>query len=114
VAAIVGEIPLDVLIIVALLIFWTIDKIFFGGFFFNQDSEEVSDNEIDNSEMQKKMNSKLSLNSRQKDQIRTCSFGKCRSLAFRSSEYCWKHQEEEPHTSDGMLTENWWEYDGSN
>ena len=108
-SATLEEVPLDFLILVAGIVFWAIDKFFFGGIFFNQDSEEVSANEIDNYEMQKKMSSKLAPSSRQKDQIRACSFGKCRSLAYRSSEFCWKHQEEEPHTSDGLLTENWWE-----
>ena len=28
---------------------------------------------------------------------RKCQFADCRSLAFRSTDYCWKHQEGKPH-----------------
>ena len=33
-----------------------------------------------------------------------CQFADCRSLTFRSTDYCWKHQEGMPHDSDGPVT----------
>ncbi len=43
-----------------------------------------------------------------------CQFADCRSLTFRSTDYCWKHQEGKPHESDGPWKPNsegsfWWE-----
>tara|TARA_B100000676_G_C17753045_1_gene667575 strand:- start:367 stop:645 length:279 start_codon:yes stop_codon:yes gene_type:complete len=43
-----------------------------------------------------------------------CQFADCRSLTFRSTDYCWKHQDGKPHESDGPLKPNagdsfWWE-----
>ena len=43
-----------------------------------------------------------------------CEFDSCRSLTFRSTDYCWKHQEGKPHESDGPWKPNsedsfWWE-----
>ena len=45
---------------------------------------------------------------------RKCQFADCRSLTFRSTDYCWKHQEGKPHESDGPWKPNagdsfWWE-----
>ena len=51
---------------------------------------------------------------------RKCQFADCRSLTFRSTDYCWKHQEGKPHeknpeitstpekTSQKPITEIWW------
>ena len=44
-----------------------------------------------------------------------CEFDSCRSLTFRSTDYCWKHQGGEPHESDGPTPirnngeSSWWE-----
>ena len=43
-----------------------------------------------------------------------CQFADCRSLTFRSTDYCWKHQDGKPHESDGPWKPNagdsfWWE-----
>ena len=44
-----------------------------------------------------------------------CQFANCRSLTFRSTDYCWKHQEGVSHDSDGPVTvpttgdSSWWE-----
>ena len=44
-----------------------------------------------------------------------CEFDSCRSLTFRSTDYCWKHQDGKPHESDGPATirtngeASWWE-----
>ena len=44
-----------------------------------------------------------------------CQFEDCRSLTFRSTDYCWKHQEGAPHNSDAPVTvptngdSSWWE-----
>ena len=44
-----------------------------------------------------------------------CEFDSCRSLTFRSTDYCWKHQDGKPHESDGPVTiptngeTSWWE-----
>jgi len=35
-----------------------------------------------------------------------CQFADCRSLTFRSTDYCWKHQEGKPHESDGPWKPN--------
>jgi len=48
-------------------------------------------------------------------QSKKCEFGGCRSLNFRSTDYCWKHQEGKPHQSDGPIPirttgeSSWWE-----
>jgi hypothetical protein len=44
-----------------------------------------------------------------------CEFDSCRTLTFRSTDYCWKHQDGKPHESDGPATirtnleDPWWE-----
>ncbi|MBR80106.1 MAG: hypothetical protein CMA88_04940 [Euryarchaeota archaeon] len=38
-----------------------------------------------------------------------CSYGNCKSLTFRSTDYCWKHQDGKPHVTDGPA---WWEEGG--
>ena len=49
-----------------------------------------------------------------KHRSQKCQFADCRSLTFRSTDYCWKHQEGKPHESDGPRKPNagdsvWWE-----
>ena len=34
---------------------------------------------------------------------RKCQFADCRSLTFRSTDYCWKHQEGKPHEKTSYL-----------
>jgi len=41
-----------------------------------------------------------------RDPSKKCEFDKCRSLSYRSTDYCWKHQGGKPHDSDYT---NWWE-----
>jgi hypothetical protein len=38
-----------------------------------------------------------------------CSYGNCRSLSYRSTDYCWKHQDGKAHITDGPA---WWEEGG--
>ena len=44
-----------------------------------------------------------------------CEFGSCRSLTYRSTDYCWKHQSGKPHEYDGPFQtrtngeSSWWE-----
>tara|TARA_B100000029_G_C17153082_1_gene806768 strand:- start:180 stop:440 length:261 start_codon:yes stop_codon:yes gene_type:complete len=38
-----------------------------------------------------------------------CSYGNCNSLNFRSTDYCWKHQDGKAHVTDGP---SWWEEGG--
>ena len=43
-----------------------------------------------------------------------CQFADCRSLTFRTTDYCWKHQDGKPHESDGPWKPDsedsfWWE-----
>ncbi len=38
-----------------------------------------------------------------------CSYGNCNSLTFRSTDYCWKHQDGKAHVTDGPA---WWEEGG--
>ncbi len=54
----------------------------------------------------------VSLANHQRDN--KCQFANCRSLTFRSTDYCWKHQEGRPHESDGpwkpdAVDSFWWE-----
>ena len=46
----------------------------------------------------------------QRKQLVKCAMDHCNSLSFRSSEYCWKHQDGKRHETDGP---GWWEEGGS-
>ncbi len=69
---------------------WLIDHFFNDGKFFDDDEED-------------------STNAQKRPMPAKCSFDNCNSLAFRSSEYCWKHQEGKAHVTDGP---SWWEEGG--
>ena len=47
---------------------------------------------------------------RQRKQLVKCAMDHCNSLSFRSSEYCWKHQDGKRHETDGP---GWWEEGGT-
>ena len=49
-----------------------------------------------------------------KHRSQKCQFADCRSLTFRTTDYCWKHQDGKPHESDGPWKPDaedsfWWE-----
>ena len=61
-------------------------------------------------------NSPVSFDNSQTVKFRSqkCQFADCRSLTFRTTDYCWKHQDGKPHESDGPWTPDaeesfWWE-----
>ena len=39
--------------------------------------------------------------------LRNCSYDGCYALSFRSTDYCWRHQDETP--SEPEAEANWWE-----
>ena len=46
---------------------------------------------------------------RQANQLRQCKLSRCNSLAFRTTDYCWKHQDHASSKSEPEPEENWWE-----
>ena len=61
-------------------------------------------------------NSPVSFDNSQAVKFRSqkCQFADCRSLTFRTTDYCWKHQDGKPHESDGPWKPDaedsfWWE-----
>ncbi len=48
---------------------------------------------------------------RQSNQLIKCAVEGCNALAFRSTDYCWKHQDEPPLVSEPKPEQesNWWE-----
>ena len=61
-------------------------------------------------------NSTVSFDNSQTVKFRSqkCQFADCRSLTFRTTDYCWKHQDGKPHESDGPWKPDaedsfWWE-----
>ena len=61
-------------------------------------------------------NSPVSFDNSQTVKFRSqkCQFADCRSLTFRTTDYCWKHQDGTPHESDGPWKPDaedsfWWE-----
>lgn len=84
-------------------LFWLIDQIFNDGKFFQSEGEEETES-TPHSSIPKPIIS-------QNEQKNKCSQNGCRSLTFRSTDYCWKHQDGKPHVSDG-LNANWWEEGG--
>ncbi|MEC7720318.1 MAG: hypothetical protein VYC60_00260 [Candidatus Thermoplasmatota archaeon] len=60
-----------------------------------------------------KLNSSPTPQQRRAQQVRTCAFDGCYALSFRSTDHCWRHQDEPPTDPEPEPeTEaegNWWE-----
>ncbi len=87
-----GDLGCDLVIFAAIAIFWVVDQIFKGKLFESVDPDEPV-----------KPKSK---------KLVKCNFEGCTSLSFRSTEYCWKHQDGKPHQTDKTAKSNWWEEGG--
>jgi len=93
-----GDIGCDLTIMVAIGIFWLLDQVFNEGKLF----ESTNPDEPVKPKSEKAV----------QQQLRTCHFEGCHSLSFRSTEYCWKHQDGQPHDTDRFSKPNWWEEGG--
>ncbi|MEE3113514.1 MAG: hypothetical protein VX303_01140, partial [Candidatus Thermoplasmatota archaeon] len=88
-----GDLGCDLVIFAAFAIFWVVDQFFNEGKLFES---------VDPDEPIKPKSKKLV----------KCNFEGCTSLSFRSTEYCWKHQDGKPHQTDKTAKPNWWEEGG--
>ena len=46
---------------------------------------------------------------RRAKQLTTCALDGCHALSFRTTDYCWKHQDERQLEPDPEQEPNWWE-----
>ncbi|HJM13653.1 MAG TPA: hypothetical protein QF641_04090 [Candidatus Thalassarchaeaceae archaeon] len=97
-----GDMSCDLILIGIAGIAWVIDQIFFDGQLFKSSEESEEEDTNESPFVAEKAAA------RQGNQMRGCAMEGCNSLTFRSTEYCWKHQDGKPHASDGR---GWWEED---
>ncbi|HJL54490.1 MAG: hypothetical protein QGF28_00215 [Candidatus Thalassarchaeaceae archaeon] len=90
----IGDIGCDLAIMAAFGIYWLLDQFFNEGSITDPEKQVVPKSE------------------KSAQQLRTCHFEGCYSLPYRSTEYCWKHQDGQPHDTDRFSKPNWWEEGG--
>ena len=93
-----GDIGCDLAILAVFGFFWVMDQVFNEGKFF--ESTQYNNSFVDSDEPFKPKSEKA------------CHFEGCYSLSYRSTEYCWKHQDGQPHDTDRFSKPNWWEEGG--
>ena len=90
----IGDFGCDFAIFAVIAFFWILDQSFNEGKFF-ESSESIDE----------------PVKPKPKKLVK-CNFEGCASLSFRSTEYCWKHQDGKPHHTDKTAKPNWWEEGG--
>ncbi len=102
-----GIAEIDICLFFVGLLAWIFDRVFNDGEFFGSFEDESSEDQDSNPT---KGSQKDDPSERQRKQLVKCAMDHCNSLSFRSSEYCWKHQDGKRHETDGP---GWWEEGGT-
>ncbi len=102
---ITGVAEIDILILIAVGIFWIFDQVFNDGKFFASETDSSEEKEAEPATA----HSQDAPSGRQRQQMEKCALDYCNSLSFRNTDYCWKHQEAKRHVTDGP---GWWEEGG--